>query len=70
MTQTYEQSVRRLEAIVAELGNDVKPLSEAVVLFEEGLGCVRNAEAQLAAIDAKVKVLAEGKGGLLHERDL
>jgi exodeoxyribonuclease VII small subunit len=70
MMQTYEQSVRRLEAIVAELGNDAKPLSEAVVLFEEGLACLRNAEAQLADIDAKVKVLVEGTDGSVQARDL
>ena len=67
---SYEQSVRRLEAIVSELGNDAKPLSDAVSLFEEGMVCLRHASAQLAEIDAKVKVLIEQADGGIAERDL
>ena len=70
MIPIYEQSVRRLEAIVAELGNDAKPLSEAVLLFQEGVGCLRNASTQLCEIEAQVKVLVEESDGVLGERDL
>jgi exodeoxyribonuclease VII small subunit len=62
--------VRRLETIVAELGSDAKPLSDAVLLFEEGMGCLRSASAQLADIEAKVKVLIEQADGTIVERDL
>jgi exodeoxyribonuclease VII small subunit len=69
MIQTYEQSIRRLEAIVAELGNDAKPLADAVALFEEGVGCLRHASAQLSNIEAKIQLVVEDSDGVLAVRD-
>lgn len=68
MSQTYEESVCRLESIVSELGNDAKPLSDAVALFEEGMLCLRHATQQLATIEAKVKLLGEESDELSNDR--
>jgi exodeoxyribonuclease VII small subunit len=70
MTRTYEQSISRVEVIVATLGNDAKPLSDAVSLFEEAVDCLRDASSQLSAVEAKVKILVEESSGVLSERDL
>jgi exodeoxyribonuclease VII small subunit len=57
---SYEQCVRRVESIVAELGNDAKPLAEAVALYEEAIDCLRNASEQLSVVEQKVTRLVEG----------
>lgn len=59
MMQTYEQNVARVEAIIGDLGNDAKPLSNAIALFEEAVGRLRDASDQLTAVEAKVKVLID-----------
>lgn len=70
MAATYEHSVRRLEAIVADLDNDAKPLSEALKLFEEGLGCLQNATEQLSALEVQVQRLVKASDGAISIRDL
>jgi exodeoxyribonuclease VII small subunit len=66
---TFEQRLARLEAIVAELqGNDVD-LARALALFEEGVGCLREATAELAGAQAKVQRLVE-RGGEFATRDV
>jgi exodeoxyribonuclease VII small subunit len=67
MTPTYEDSVRRIETIVAELSNDARPLSDAVVLFEEAIECLRIASDQLAIVEQKVTLLVDGAEGLTGE---
>jgi exodeoxyribonuclease VII small subunit len=67
---TYEASVQRLEAIVSALSSDTQPLSDALALFEEGLGHLRDASTELATIEAKLHVLVEGDNGLVIVQDL
>ena len=69
---SYEQSVRRLEAIVAELDAGDLELAKALSLFEEGIKCLRDASAELGAAEVRVKALVEQSHGVFelpdHER--
>jgi exonuclease VII small subunit len=67
---TYEQSVRRVEAIVADLGIDAKPLSEALTPFEEAAGCLQNASEQFSVAEVKVLRVLEASDGGISVRDL
>jgi exodeoxyribonuclease VII small subunit len=69
MSQTYEQAITRVEAIVLALRNDTKPLSDAISLFDEAMQCLRDATTQLSAVESKVKILVE-EAGVVAERDM
>ena len=56
---TLEQRLERLEAIVAELENEQIDLASALVLFEEGVNCLREAAGSLAEAETRVKRLTE-----------
>lgn len=56
---TLEQRLERLDAIVAELEDERIDLASALALFEEGVGCLREAAATLADADTRVKRLVE-----------
>ena len=56
---TLEQRLERLDAIVAELEDEQIDLASALALFEEGVGCLREAAATLADADTRVKRLVE-----------
>ena len=69
---SYEKSVARLEAIVSELDGGDLELSRALMLFEEGIKCLRDASSELVQAEARVKTLVEQSNGLFelpdHER--
>jgi exodeoxyribonuclease VII small subunit len=56
---TIEDRLARLEAIVEALDAESLDLSEALVLFEEGVACLREAAGTLSEADARVKRLTE-----------
>ena len=56
---TLEQRLERLDAIVAQLEDERIDLASALALFEEGVGCLREAAATLADADTRVKRLVE-----------
>lgn len=60
---TFEQSLARLEAIVAELEGDDVELARALALFSEGVQCLRAASETLGAAEAKVRTLVERADG-------
>ena len=68
---TLEQRLARLEAIVAELENEEIDLASALALFEEGVGCLRDAAGSLAEAEMRVKKLTELADGafVLEELD-
>lgn len=67
---TIEQQLERLEAIVAALENDRTDLASALALFEEGVGCLREAAGSLAEAETRVKRLTELAGGAFVIEDL
>ena len=56
---TFEESMDRLEEIVALLENNEQPLSETIALFEEGLKLVKACDGQLRKFEEKVAKLKE-----------
>lgn len=66
---TFEQALERLEAIVDEMQGDDVPLERALALFEEGIGHLRQATAELGRAEAAVKVLVERTDGVLEAVD-
>lgn len=56
---TFEQSMDRLEEIVALLDGDELELARALELFEEGIEHLRVAGEELARADAQVRRLVE-----------
>jgi exodeoxyribonuclease VII small subunit len=67
---TFEESLARLEEIVAELESDGLELESALKLFEEGVERLRAATTELARAEASVKVLVEYAGGEFELPDL
>lgn len=56
-TGSLEARLRRLEEIVAALDSDGIELERALAMFEEGVGLVRDAEAQLKEAELRVEEL-------------
>jgi exodeoxyribonuclease VII small subunit len=54
---TYEQAFAELEAIVAALESDQKPLEEAIALFERGQALTQRCSSLLDQAELKVRVL-------------
>ena len=67
---TFEESLARLEEIVAELDGDELDLDRALALFEEGVERLRAASQELARADAEVKLLVERADGTFDLPDL
>ncbi|HTO72216.1 MAG TPA: exodeoxyribonuclease VII small subunit [Gemmatimonadales bacterium] len=62
---SLSQDLARLEEIVRRLESDDGDLDQALKLFEEGVGRLRQAREKLAAAEAQVqKVLEEADGTL------
>lgn len=66
---TFEQTLARLEQIAASLDRDDLPLEEALKLFEEGIGRLREASAALTDAEGKVRTLIEQAEGVFEVRE-
>jgi exodeoxyribonuclease VII small subunit len=67
---TVEQRLARLEEIVSELEREPLELARALALFEEGVGCLRDAAGTLTEAEARVQKLVELADGALGVEDL
>lgn len=63
----FEQSLTRLEAIVAELERPELALEQSLRLFEEGMALVNECRRQLDEAEGKVEMLVKRAGGLVAE---
>jgi exodeoxyribonuclease VII small subunit len=66
---TFEQQVARLEAIVAQLNDSKLDLTQALGLFDEGVGLLRSAHDELAKVEGTVSRLTESEDGRFHVVD-
>jgi exodeoxyribonuclease VII small subunit len=66
---TFEQTLARLEQIAASLDRDDLPLEEALKLFEEGIGRLREASVALTDAEGKVRTLIEQAEGVFEARE-
>jgi len=60
--QTFEQSLARLEEVVARLESGDLPLDEALERYEEGVRLVGRCRTDLERAELKVKRLVERNG--------
>ena len=67
---TFEETLDRLHAIVADLDGDDLQLDRALALFEEGVERLRAAAGELTRAEARVQQLVETAGGELVLADL
>lgn len=66
----YEQSLRRLDEILAALENEQIGLDQSLKLFEEGIELLRSASAQLDEAETRVQMLIEKSGGGFELREM
>ena len=65
---TFEGALARLEEIVGLLERGDAPLEQAMSLFGEGAGLLRECTAQLDQAEQKVTLLTAGEDGQAVER--
>jgi exodeoxyribonuclease VII small subunit len=66
----FESAARRLGEIVTELEREDIELARALELFEEGVKCLRAADAELSRAETAVKKLVERPDGTFELEDL
>lgn len=66
---TFETSLARLEAIVTELNRDDVALDRALTLFEEGIGHLKSASAELERAQGVLKMLVKKADGSFETVD-
>lgn len=60
---TFEQQVARLEQIVSQLNDSKLDLAQALKLFDEGVGLLRDAHEALAKVEGTLGRLIEKADG-------
>jgi exodeoxyribonuclease VII small subunit len=68
-TRTFEESLKELEKIVAELERGEMPLENQLKAFEKGVALSRDCIKQLEEVEQKVEALVEGTGEALSTRN-
>ncbi len=61
--KTFEQSMQRLDEIVAALSENDMPLDDSIKLFEEGLKLVRSCDAKLKDYETQINDIILKNGG-------
>ncbi|MBQ1351931.1 MAG: exodeoxyribonuclease VII small subunit [Oscillospiraceae bacterium] len=64
---TFEQSMSRLEEIIAALEKGETPLADALTLFEEGAGLLRHCSETLEQAEQTIARLQKDADGLPEE---
>ncbi len=59
---SFEQSLKELESIVADLEKAEGPLEEQLKAFEKGVGLSRQCLKHLDEVEKRVEILVAGKG--------
>jgi exodeoxyribonuclease VII small subunit len=65
----FEEALARLEAIVAELNREDVPLDRALTLYEEGIGHLKAASAELQRAEGVLKTLVKKADGTFETID-
>jgi exodeoxyribonuclease VII small subunit len=66
----FENSLRRLDEIMAELEGQQIGLDASLKLFEEGIELLRQASAELDRAETKVQLLIERSSGGFELREM
>lgn len=62
-SQSFEDAMQRLEALVAKLEEDKLPLDEMLANYEEGVSLARFCSEKLEAAEQKVRLIARQTDG-------
>lgn len=62
-TLSFEEALRRLEAIVQQLERGDVPLDQSITLYEEGDKLRAQCQARLAAAEARIQQIVSGADG-------
>ena len=65
----FESAMSRLEKITEELAREGVKLEDALALYEEGVGLVRECNKTLEQTERKIKMLQLSVNGELEEKD-
>lgn len=65
--KSFEEAIKRLEAITEAMQSSEMPLEEALAAYQEGNALVQYCQTKLAEVEQKLQVLDEGG---LKELDL
>ncbi len=60
---TFEENVKQLETIVAQLERGDLPLEDSIRLFEDGMRLSSACKTQLEAAEGKVQILIKQRDG-------
>lgn len=63
--QNFEQSLKQLETIVAQMERGDVTLEDSVKLFEEGTKLAEQCKQQLAEAEGKVEILIKQRNGAM-----
>lgn len=63
--QSFEQSLKQLEGIVAQMERGDVSLEDSVKLFEEGTKLAEQCKQQLAEAEGKVEILIKQRNGAM-----
>lgn len=63
---TFEENLRRLESIANALDRDDLSLEQTLSLFEEGIAKLKDANAELAQAEGRVRQLVENAEGIFE----
>jgi exodeoxyribonuclease VII small subunit len=63
--QNFEQSLKQLESIVAQMERGDVSLEDSVKLFEEGTKLAEQCRQQLAEAEGKVEILIKQRNGAM-----
>jgi len=63
--QNFEESLKKLEAIVARMEQGDVTLEESIKLFEEGTKLAEQCKQQLAEAEGKVEILIKQRNGAM-----
>ena len=63
--QNFEQSLKQLESIVAQMERGDVSLEDSVKLFEEGSKLAEQCKQQLAEAEGKVEILIKQRNGAM-----
>lgn len=61
-SRSFEESMKRLDEIVAQLEEDKLPLDKMIALYEEGVALARACGERLEAAEQKVRLIARQAG--------
>ncbi len=66
---SFEKNLARLEQIASSLDRDDLSLAESLKLFEEGIGLLKSASAEVAKAEGQVRTLVEKAEGVFEESE-